>query len=326
MQRYIVTGGAGFIGSALVRALLQRGHLVEVIDNLATGYARNLEEVAGQIRLHNVDIRDYDALVPIVADAKRVFHLAALPSVPKSIADPVPSHEVNIDGTFNVLRASAQGGVERVVFAGSSSAYGDTEVLPKVEMMLPSPLSPYAAQKVAGEYYMTVFARCFGIETVSIRFFNVFGPRQDPTSAYSGVLSIFLTCLIERRRPTIFGDGEQSRDFTYVDDVAELVVKAGEVPGISGSVYNGGNGGRYTLNETWRLLQKIEGLDIPAEYGPPRAGDVRHSQADTTAAVRDLGHAPKFTFEEGLRLTLDWYRKDLERKAKDVNPSGTPVL
>lgn len=316
MDRYIVTGGAGFIGSTLVRTLLGRGHRVEVIDNLATGYLHNLEEVAGDIVMHQVDIRDYDAIAPVIRGARCVFHLGALPSVPKSILDPIPSHDVNINGTFNVLRASAEGAVGRYVFAASSSAYGDTEVLPKVESMPVSPLSPYAVQKVAGEQYASVFARCFGLETVALRFFNVYGPRQDPTSAYSGVLSIFLTCLIERRSPTMFGDGEQSRDFTYVEDVAELVLKAAAAPNVSGKVYNAGNGGRFTLNQTWAMLQKIEGVTIPANYGPPRAGDVRDSQADTTLAVRDLGHAPRFSFEDGLRRTLEWYRADLERKAK----------
>ncbi len=316
MDRYVVTGGAGFIGSMLVRTLLQRGHRVEVIDNLATGYAHNLEEVAADIAFHNADIRDYDAIARTIAGARCVFHLGALPSVPKSIIDPIPSHDVNINGTFNVLRAAAEGKVGRYVFAASSSAYGDTEVLPKVETMLPNPLSPYAAQKVTGEQYAAVFSRCFGLETVSLRFFNVFGPRQDPTSAYSGVLSIFLNALIERSSPTIFGDGEQSRDFTYVEDVTDLIVKAASAPNVSGKIYNAGNGGRYTLNETWALLQKIEGVSIPANYGPPRAGDVRHSQADITLATRDLGHAPRFTFEEGLRLTLEWYRANRERKAK----------
>jgi UDP-glucose 4-epimerase len=209
-----------------------------------------------------------------------------------------------------------EGKVGRVVYAASSSAYGDTEVLPKTESMTPQPKSPYALQKLVGEYYASVFAQCYGLETVSLRFFNVFGPRQDPTSVYSGVLSLFLTCLIERRSPTMYGDGEQSRDFTFVEDVVGLLIKASKANNVSGRVYNAGNGNRYTLNETWRLLQKIEGIELPANYGPPREGDVRHSQADTTAAVRDLGHAPRFTFELGLRLTLDWYRYDLARKNK----------
>jgi UDP-glucose 4-epimerase len=200
------------------------------------------------------------------------------------------------------------GGVKRVFYAGSSSAYGDTEVLPKVETMTPRPKSPYAVQKLAGEYYAAAFASCFGLETVAIRYFNVYGPRQDPSSPYSGIVSLFMTALIERRAPTILGDGEQSRDFTYVDDVADLTLSAARAPGVSGRVYNGGNGNRYTLNQVWETLQKIEGVSIPAEYGPPRPGDVRDSQADITAAVRDLGHRPRFSLEEGLRRTLDWYR------------------
>jgi len=199
----------------------------------------------------------------------------------------------------------------RVVYAASSSAYGDTEVLPKTESMRPQPLSPYAMQKLAGEYYCSVFSHCYGLETVSLRFFNVFGPRQDPTSPYSGVLSIFLNCLIDQKSPTIFGDGEQSRDFTFVEDVAALCVKASNAPAevVSGKVYNAGNGRSYTLNQTWRMLCQMAGLDIQPEYGEPRAGDVRDSLADTTAAVRDLGHAPRFSFEEGLKLTLDWYQQ-----------------
>jgi nucleoside-diphosphate-sugar epimerase len=325
MNRYVVTGGAGFIGSALVRRLLSEGHPVHVIDNLSTGTLDNLEEVADQITVHEVDLRNYDRIAPIIAGARRVFHLGALPSVPKSILEPVPSHECNIDGTFNVFRAAAEGKAGRVVYAASSSAYGDTEVLPKVETMTPRPKSPYAVQKLLGEYYASAFSDCFGLETVSLRFFNVFGPRQDPTSVYSGVLSIFLTCLIERRSPTIFGDGEQSRDFTYVEDVVSLLLKASEAKGVSGRVFNAGNGNRYTLNQTWQLLQKIEGVNLPPSYGPPRSGDVRDSQADTTVAVCDLGHAPQFTFEEGLRLTLDWYRADLAQKQGASTAAGAKL-
>jgi UDP-N-acetylglucosamine/UDP-N-acetyl-alpha-D-glucosaminouronate 4-epimerase len=309
MKRYIVTGGAGFIGSTLVRRLLARGDgAVEVIDNFLTGHARNVAEVRSSIVLHEIDIRDFEAVRAAIAGADTVFHLAAIPSVPRSIHEPEPSHDVNINGTFHVLRASAEGGVRSVVYAASSSAYGDTDVLPKVENMLPRPKSPYAAQKLMGEYYASIWAECFGLETVSLRFFNVYGPRQDPSSPYSGVLSIFMRCLIERRSPTIFGDGEQTRDFTYVEDVADLVIKAAGAPGVSGKVYNAGNGNRYSLNSIWRSLQEIEGVEIPAEFGPPREGDVRDSQADITATVRDLGHAPRFTLEEGLRRTLEWYK------------------
>lgn len=311
-NRTVVTGGAGFIGSALVRALLADGERrVTVIDNLLSGKRANLDEVAGQVDLAVVDICDYDAVVKAMRGAEVVFHLAAIPSVPKSIIAPVPSHDVNINGTFNVYQAARENKVRRVVYAASSSAYGDTLVLPKVETMSPMPKSPYALQKLVGEYYGSVFASCFDVEAVSLRFFNVFGPRQDPTSPYSGVLSIFMKCILEQTSPTIYGDGEQTRDFTYVEDVADLVVKASKAPSsVSGKVFNAGNGNRYTLNEVWRTLQEITGVSIPANYGPGRAGDVRDSQADTRAAVAELGHAPRFTLEEGLRRTFAWYSAD----------------
>jgi nucleoside-diphosphate-sugar epimerase len=309
LAKFVVTGGAGFIGSALVRALVEKGHVV-VLDNLLTGHEKNLAEVRDAVEFQRVDIRDASAIVPVIRGADVVFHLAAIPSVPRSIDDPVLSHQVNIDGTFNVLRAAAQGGVRRLVYAASSSAYGDSETLPKVETMTPRPKSPYALQKLTGEYYAGVFYDCFGLETVSLRFFNVYGPRQDPSSAYSGVLSLFMKHLLARTAPTIWGDGEQSRDFTYVEDVAELCWKASQAPGVAGKMYNAGNGGRFTLNFIWDLMQRTEGVSIPPLFGPPRAGDVRHSMADTTLAVRDLGHAPRFTMEEGLRRTLEWYRRE----------------
>ncbi|HLY17966.1 MAG TPA: SDR family oxidoreductase [Bryobacteraceae bacterium] len=309
MSKYVVTGGAGFIGSAIVRGLLREGAgNVVVVDNLLTGHERNLDEVRSAITLERADVRYYEDIAPILYGADVVFHEAAIPSVPRSIEDPAPSHEINIDGTFNVLRAAAAGGVRRVVYAASSSAYGDTDVLPKVETMMPRPKSPYALQKLVGEYYARIFASTFGIETVSLRYFNVYGPRQDPTSQYSGVLSIFIAAVLARRSPTIFGDGEQSRDFTYVDDVVDLNLRAARAEGVSGKLYNGGNGGRITLNEAWRIVQEIEGVTIPAKYGPPRSGDVRDSQADTTAAAADLGYAPRVSFEDGLRLTLAWYK------------------
>ena len=313
-KRFVVTGGAGFIGSTLVRTMLPQGR-VSVIDNLLTGHEGNLDEVRGEIEFHKVDIRDAAALVPLMAGADTVFHLAAIPSVPRSIADPVPSHEVNINGTFNVLRACAQGGVRRLVYAASSSAYGDTPTLPKTESMIPCPKSPYAAQKLMGEYYASVFHSCFGLETVALRFFNVYGPRQDPTSPYSGVLSLFMKHLLARTSPTIFGDGEQTRDFTFVEDVARLCAKASQAPGVAGKMFNAGNGGRYSLNTIWTMLQEIEGVDIAPQYGPPRAGDVRDSMADTESATAELGHAPQFTMEEGLRRTLEWYRRTTHQAA-----------
>ena len=312
MKKHVVTGGAGFIGSALVRGLLGlHDGSVEVIDNLSTGRRQNLIEVSSQIVFHHADIRDFDAVRAVISGADTVFHIAAIPSVPKSIVEPVPSHESNVDGTFNILRACVEGGVRKAVYAGSSSAYGDTAVLPKVETMSPTPKSPYAAQKLMGEYYCSAFSSCYGLDATSLRFFNVYGPRQDPGSPYSGVISVFMSCLLQHTSPTIYGDGEQTRDFTYIEDVVDLVIKASKAPGVAGKVFNAGNGNRYCLNQIWNMLQKIEGVEIPAIYGAPRAGDVRDSQADTTAAVRELGHTPRFSIEEGLRRTLEWYRESL---------------
>jgi UDP-glucose 4-epimerase len=311
MKKYVVTGGAGFIGSALVRELLNAGGKVAVIDNLLSGREENLAEVRGQVALHVLDIRDSTAIAPVIEGADTVFHLAAIPSVPRSIEQPRPSHEANINGTFEVFQAAASGNVRRLVYAASSSAYGDSETLPKIETMPAKPKSPYAVQKYLGELYASVYTSCFGLETVSLRFFNVYGPRQDPSSPYSGILSLFMKHLIARTQPTIFGDGEQSRDFTYVEDVAALCLKAAGAPGVAGKMFNAGNGGRYTLNQIWSMLQKMEGVEIPAKFGPPRPGDVRHSMADTTAAKKELGHQPRFTIEDGLRKTLDWYKASL---------------
>lgn len=323
MKKYIVTGGAGFIGSALVRGLIALGDgSVEVIDNLSTGHRANLSEIASQVVFHDADIRDFERTRAIVVGADTVFHIAAIPSVPKSIVDPVPSHQSNIDGTFNVLHACVEGKVRKVVYAASSSAYGDTLELPKVETMQPNPKSPYAAQKLMGEYYCNAFSSCYGLDATSLRFFNVYGPRQDPGSPYSGVISVFMTCLLQGTSPTIHGDGEQTRDFTYVEDVVDLIIKASKAPGVSGKVFNAGNGNRYSLNEIWEALQKVEGLKIPAQYGPTRAGDVRDSQADTTAAVRELGHAPRFSIEDGLRRTLDWYRDSASNPSRPRTPES----
>lgn len=310
-DHYVVTGGAGFIGSAIVRRLLEEGASpVVVVDSLITGHERNLEDVRESIDFQPVDIRNYEEIAPLFRGASVVFHEAAIPSVPRSIDEPEFTHDVNVNGTFNVLRAAKEGQVGRLVYAASSSAYGDALVLPKIETMAPSPKSPYALHKLAGEYYASIFSSVYGLDTVSLRYFNVYGPRQDPTSPYSGVLSIFMKSVLERCPPTIFGDGEQSRDFTYVEDVATLNLKAARAPNVAGKMYNAGNGGRITLNEAWALLQKIEGVEIAPRYGPPRAGDVRHSQADTAAAIRDLGHFPQYSFEEGMRRTLEWYRGD----------------
>jgi UDP-glucose 4-epimerase len=314
MKKYVVTGGAGFIGSTLVRTLIDSGAQVAVIDNLLSGHVRNLADVRDRIELHILDIRDAAAIAPVIAGADTLFHLAAIPSVPRSIDQPRPSHEVNINGTFEVYDAALKGNVRRLVYAASSSAYGDSETLPKIETMPAKPKSPYAVQKYVGELYASVYTSCFGLETVALRFFNVYGPRQDPSSAYSGILSLFMKHLIARTSPTIFGDGEQSRDFTYVEDVAALCLKAANAPGVAGKMFNAGNGDRYTLNELWSILQKMEAVEIPLKYGPPRAGDVRHSLADTTAAIAELGHAPQFTIEAGLRKTLDWYKAAVSKE------------
>lgn len=316
MTKVVVTGGAGFIGSALVRGLLREGAgPVIVIDNLLTGFLENLDEVRAQIEFHQVDVRDQAALLPLFRDAGYVFHQAAIPSVPRSIHDPDPSHDININGTFAVFRAAQRAGVRRVIYAASSSAYGDTETLPKTETMTPHPRSPYALQKLVGEYYASVFTRCFGLEAVALRYFNVYGPRQHPSSPYSGVLSLFIKAALEGRPPIIYGDGEQSRDFTFVEDVVALNLKAARAPEAAGKVYNGGNGCRITLNEAWRLLQQLAGVSIAPVYGPPREGDVRHSQADPTLAERELGHRPRYSFEEGLRETLAWFRDAAGRAA-----------
>ena len=313
-DHYVVTGGAGFIGSAIVRGLLREGaRRIIVIDNLLTGREANLDEVRGAIDFQQADIRHYEEIAPLVRGAAVVFHEAAIPSVPRSIAEPELTHDVNVNGTFQVLLAARAGEARRVVYAASSSAYGDTAVLPKVETMAVAPKSPYALHKLVGEHYAAVFAKVYGLETVSLRYFNVYGPRQDPSSPYSGVLSIFMQSVLQRCPPTIYGDGEQSRDFTYVEDVVDLNLKAARAPNVSGRLYNAGNGSRITINEAWALLQKIEGVNIPALHGPRRAGDVRDSQADITAVVRDLGHMPRFKFEQGLRLTLEWYRRDSVR-------------
>lgn len=327
MTTFLVTGGAGFIGSALTRGLLKKGAgRVVVVDNLLTGHEENLDEVRGNIDFRKVDITNYEALKATMQGVEVVFHEAAIPSVPRSINDPIPSHDININGTFNVLRAAKESGVRRVIYAASSSAYGDSLVMPKVETMQTNPKSPYAAQKLLGEYYMSVWHSCFNLETISLRYFNVFGPRQDPTSPYSGVLSIFMTCILERKTPTIFGDGTTSRDFTFVEDVVGLNLKAADAPSSAcGRMYNAGNGGRVTLNEAWELLQKIEGVSIPANYGDFRAGDVKDSQADTADARKYLGHDPQFTFEQGMRATLEWYRGQHKQQTPAVPLPGPAV-
>jgi len=308
MSHYLVTGGAGFIGSHLAEELVRRGHQVRVLDNLSTGKRKNLEHIAG-VEFIEGDVADPDACVRSVQGIDFVLHQAAIPSVPRSVKDPVTSNRANIDGSLNILVAARDAGVKRLVYAGSSSAYGDTPTLPKREDMPTDPLSPYALQKLVAEQYCRMFTRLYGLETVTIRYFNVFGPRQDPGSPYSGVISLFSTALLERREPTVYGDGEQTRDFTYIANVVDGVLRACTAPGASGEVINVATGGRVSLNELLRTINRIVGTDLAARYAEGRAGDVRDSQADITKARRLLGYEPLVQFEEGLRRTLDWCRE-----------------
>src|SRR5687768_13408237 len=307
MAHYLVTGGAGFIGSHLAEELVRRGHRVRVADSLITGRRTNLDHVEG-VEFLEGDLADFSFAQRAVDQCEYVLHEAAIPSVPRSVKDPITSNRANVDGTLKVLVAARDAGVKRVVFAGSSSAYGDTPTLPKHEEMPNCPLSPYALQKVVAEQYLQLFTRLYGLETVSIRYFNVFGPRQDPSSPYSGVISVFATALLEGRPPTIYGDGEQTRDFTYVANVVDGVLRACEAPGASGEVINVATGGRISLNTLFAGMRKLIGADAEPKYAESRAGDVRDSQADIGKARNLLGYQPIVSFEDGLKKTVDWYR------------------
>jgi nucleoside-diphosphate-sugar epimerase len=306
--RYLVTGGAGFIGSAIVEELLRRGHEVVALDDLSTGKEENLAAARGRVELIRGSITELELVRKACRGMDYVLHLAARTSVPRSVADPLETNRVNVDGTVNMLVAARDAKVRRFVFAASSSAYGESPTLPKVETMTAVPISPYGVSKLVGETYAQVFGHAYGMENVSLRYFNVFGPRQDPGSPYSGVLSRFITALLDGGQPVVFGDGEQSRDFTYVDNVVDATLRAAETPGVSGMVFNVGTGGRFTLNQTLDLLGKIAGRPTNPRYDPPRTGDIRDSQADIGLARRLLGYEPRIGFEEGLRRTWEWYR------------------
>jgi nucleoside-diphosphate-sugar epimerase len=306
-MRYLVTGGAGFIGSNIVDELVRRGHGVVVLDNLSSGKESNLAGVRDKIQFIRGSITDLEQVREACEGADYVLHLAARTSVPRSVKEPLETNAVNVDGTLNVLVAARDAKVRRVVFAGSSSVYGETPTLPKMESMTPAPISPYGVSKLTGEIYGQVFQRVYGMEFVSLRFFNVFGPRQDPGSPYSGVLSLFNTAVLEGTPPTIYGDGEQSRDFTYVANVVEANLLACEAKAAAGLVFNVGTGNRYTLNQTLQLLARISGKPVQAKYAPPREGDIRDSQASIALAQEKLGYNPRVGFEEGLQHTWEWY-------------------
>jgi nucleoside-diphosphate-sugar epimerase len=307
MAHYLVTGGAGFIGSHLSEEIARRGHRVRVADSLVTGKRSNLAHVPG-VELIEGDLADLEFAKRVADGCDYVLHQAALPSVPRSVTDPISANRANVDGTLNILVAARDAGVKRLVFASSSSAYGDTPTLPKHEGMPVDPMSPYALQKVVGEQYLRMFTRLYGLETVSIRYFNVFGPRQDPTSPYSGVISVFATALIENRPPKIYGDGEQTRDFTYVANVVDGVLRACEAPKASGEIINVATGGRISLNQLFYAMRDVVGGTLEPIYGEPRQGDVRDSQADIQKAKALLGYEPTVPFEEGLARTIAWYR------------------
>ncbi len=307
MSMYLVTGGAGFIGSHLAEALVGRGERVRVVDSLVTGTRRNLAHLQN-VEFIEGDLAEFDVASRAVEGVDFVLHQAAIPSVPRSVEDPMTSHRANVDASLNVLTAARDAGVKRVIYAGSSSAYGNAPTLPKVETMPAAPLSPYALQKFVSEQYCQLFTRLYGLETVTIRYFNVFGPRQDPSSAYSGVISLFIRALSEGRQPTIYGDGEQTRDFTYVSNVVDGVLRACEAPDANGEVVNVATGGRISLNQLFRAVRDLMEATVEPLYAAPRQGDVRDSQADIGKASRLLGYEPTVGFEAGLAKTVEWYR------------------
>ncbi len=307
MATYLVTGGAGFIGSHLVEELVRRGERVRVVDNLSTGKRQNITHLSS-VELVEGDLADLEVARRAVGGIDYVLHQAAIPSVPRSVQDPITSNRANIDGSLNILVAARDAGVKRLVYAGSSSAYGDTPTLPKIETMPTAPLSPYALQKLVAEQYCQMFTRLYGLETVTIRYFNVFGPRQDPSSPYSGVISLFISALCEGRQPTIYGDGEHTRDFTYVANVVDGVLRACSAAGASGEIINVATGGRISLNTLFKTIRDLVKASVDPNYAPPRPGDVKDSQADISKARRVLGYEPIVSFEEGLARTVAWYR------------------
>jgi nucleoside-diphosphate-sugar epimerase len=311
MERYLVTGGAGFIGSNICRRLVQQGAFVRVLDNLSTGKKSNLTDILNSIEFVEGDMGDEETARRCMQGIDIVLHQGALPSVPRSVEDPAATHRHCVDATFTLLLAARDAKVKRFVYAASSSAYGDSPTLPKIETMTPDPKSPYAAAKLFGEYYCSVFSKVFGLETISLRYFNVFGPYQNPKSQYAAAIPAFVTSILKDTPPTVYGDGEQSRDFTYIDNVVEANLLAARAPKTSGEVINIACGQRITLNQVIRLINQIVGKNVQPTYAPPRAGDVRHSLADIQKARELIGYQPIVSFEEGLRRAVSWYKENL---------------
>jgi nucleoside-diphosphate-sugar epimerase len=324
MTKYLVTGAAGFIGSALVEALVERGEDVRAIDNFVTGRRTNIEPFLKQIDFREADLRDAAAMRSACEGVEIIFHEGALPSVPRSVKDPVPSHEANIDGTFTLLEAARATGVRRILYAASSSAYGNQPGMPRRESMTPAPISPYAVQKLTGELYMKSYWQVYGMETACLRYFNIFGPRQAPDSPYSGVMAKFILQMMRGERPTIFGTGEQGRDFTFIANAvsANLLAAAAPKEKIGGRTFNVACGGRHTLNETYGILAQLLEFRQGPEYGPPRLGDITDSEADISAAREAFGYEPLVGFEEGLKRTVEWYREAFGEERKQ----GLPAL
>jgi UDP-glucose 4-epimerase len=326
MARYLVTGAAGFIGSSLVAALVERGETVRALDDFSTGKRSNLapywhrDNLKDAIELIEADLRDADAVAAACKDVEIILHQGALPSVPRSVKAPRPSHEANIDGTFNLLEGARAAGVRRIIYAGSSSAYGNQPGFPRVETMAPQPLSPYAVQKLMGQFYMQSYWHVYGMESVCLRYFNIFGPRQVPDSPYSGVMAKFILQMLRGETPTILGDGEQARDFTYIENAvgANLLAAAAPAEKVAGKVFNIACGESHTLNETYAVIAKLLEFPHPPQYGLPRAGDVKVSLADISAAHEAFGYQPLVKFEEGLRRTVEWYKQEFARESADT--------
>jgi len=319
MARYLVTGCAGFLGSWISQALVERGEAVRGFDNFETGRRQNLADILDRMEFVEGDLRNADVIARACEGVDYILHQAALPSVPRSVRDPRTSHTANIDGTFNLLEGARAAGVKRIVYAASSSAYGNQPGFPRKETMVPMPIAPYPVQKLGGELYMRSYWQVYGLETVCLRYFNIFGPRQVPDSPYSGVMAKFALLMLNGEQPTIFGDGEQGRDFTYVENAVSANLLALQAPGekVAGKVFNVACGERHTLNKTYKILAELTGYTKPPIYGPERTGDIQNSQADITAAREAFGYVPLVSFEEGLRRTVDWYKQQMKEAAPE---------